>query len=75
VNYYDLFPGLRRFVVAFLIAVILAVVFYAVNASAATVKPKPQSATQDVMVQPFDGCKLLEPYGYWWFFWGCNEGR
>lgn len=18
-------------------------------------------------------CSILEPYSYWWFFWGCNE--
>jgi hypothetical protein len=39
---------------------------------AQTVRPKPTA--QDVVVQPYEPCKLLEPYGWWWFFWGCNEG-
>lgn len=60
---------LKRFVIAFLLAVILAAVFAVVNAHAQTQRP---GVTTTVMVQPFDSCKLLEPYGWWWFFWNCQ---
>lgn len=61
------FARLRQVVIAFLIAVILAAVFYATNAHAADVYiPYPPDS-------PKSGCDLLEPYGWFWFFFGCNK--
>jgi hypothetical protein len=58
---------LRQIVIAFLVAVILAAFFYVTNAHAADVYiPYPPDS-------PTSGCALLEPYGWWWFFWGCNK--
>ena len=54
---------LRQVVIAFLLAVILACVFSIVA----------RAEDGEVVVQPFDICRGLEPYGYWWFFWGCHE--
>lgn len=56
----------RRFTIAFLLAVIFAAVLFISKAHAQDdggeiLAPKPKSF-----------CDTLEPYGYWWFFWGCN---
>ena len=68
-------PGLRRLIYGFLIAVLLAVVFSLANdLHAAEQKPKPQSDGDVVVLPPsWAFCATLEPYGWWWFFWGCNE--
>lgn len=66
---------LRRFIYAFLLAVILAVILSIANdVHAATTKPtKPITTQDDIVVEPTDisPCKLLEPYGWWWFFFDC----
>lgn len=56
----------RRFTIAFLIAVILAVCLFISKAQA-------QDDGGEIQVpKPKSFCETLEPYGYWWFFWGCN---
>lgn len=70
---------LRRVLYAFLVVVILAAACSIVGdvLHAASTKPTKPITTQDVVIEPPDYsiCRLLEPYGYWWFAWGCNEGR
>jgi hypothetical protein len=75
VNYYDMLPGLRRLIYGFLIAVLLAVFFSIFNdLHAQGQKPKPTTQDDVVIVPPtVSFCATLEPYGWWWFFWGCNE--
>jgi hypothetical protein len=77
VNYYDMLPGLRRLIYAFLVAVLLAVLFSIFNdLHAQTTKPKPKPITtqDDIVIRPpMDTfCDTLEPYGYWWFWWNCG---
>jgi hypothetical protein len=75
VNYYDMLPGLRRLIYGFLVAVLLAVLFSIFNdLHAAGQKPKPTTPDAVIVPPSYSFCQTLEPYGWWWFFWGCNEG-
>jgi hypothetical protein len=79
VNYYDMLPGLRRIVIGFLLAVILAALVSIASAvlHAEGQKPKPAPApaptTQAVIVPPYTAfCDWLDPYSEAWFFWNCQ---
>ena len=60
---------LRRLIYAFLLAVLIAVAL-------ALSENVHAQAAEDVLIPCPNNCKTfcdsLEPYGYWWFFWGCN---
>jgi hypothetical protein len=51
----------RRYLWALLIAGILAVTFSRLNAAA-----------DDIPIQTPDICRYLEPWAYWWGFFGCE---
>lgn len=55
---------IRRLAIAFLLAVILAALGHVYDRL---------HAQDEILVPKQPGlCDSLEPYGYWWFFWGCN---
>lgn len=53
----------KRLLIAFLWAVVLGVVFGMVGHA---------TSDGDIVVKPLGICDFLEPYTYWWGFWGCE---
>jgi hypothetical protein len=68
----------REFVLAILLAVLLAVLLFNANTyGQEPTKPKPAPAPAPSS-QPYPDpnqafCDSLERYGWWWYFWGCNQ--
>ena len=57
----------RRFTIAFLLAVILAACLFISKAQA-----QDDGGGEIVVPRPKSFCETLEPWGYWFFFWGCH---
>jgi hypothetical protein len=63
----------KRIALALLVVILLCV--FGVRAQAATTDRKKPSAptTMAVIYDPWAAfCSTLEPYGYWYYYWGCQ---